>query len=501
MGLMDWLKGRREKLKPASGRSILACIEAGEDLPDEARLAATRKVPWAAGAFDGVVGHHMGPSDDDAEPKAIMKALKSYCAAPSTGTRQAMYDALIGISAVSNADKVLEAVRADDKLDQGRLYEACQWLVREGTDREPVKLGLAVLGAFRQPADEPLFRTLGRHEEFTLFAAIALANVAADPEVALWELASVVTGWGRVQIIERLEGTQNAQIKAWLLREGSTNAVMNEYTAYTCAVTGGLREALSAASVDRALLTGAGNILQALMSDGPALTLADYEDADAAIALYLDHVARGASEPGSGDLLDFHTVRMIAEARPANAARCQTIERHSRWPDLVRTGLRAADFYAFDKAVRAAEALGIDSWSERWARVQEKTLDAQRWWYIVKEKDHARFAQVVALAEATLPLAEIATGPGEEMGLGPDFVGDSCLAYVLQELGTHPGVGMKLVAAALKSRVIRTRNAAANVLEAWKGPYLQDAVKAALKQEPDDDLRKRLANLAQGQSN
>jgi hypothetical protein len=52
--------------------------------------------------------------------------------------------------------------------------------VMEAPDREPVKFGIAILGLFRQPADEELFQALGRHDEFTLFCAVALTNSSED---------------------------------------------------------------------------------------------------------------------------------------------------------------------------------------------------------------------------------------------------------------------------------------------------------------------------------
>jgi hypothetical protein len=56
------------------------------------------------------------------------------------------------------------------------LYELAYSLVSESPDREPVKFGIAILGLYRKSSNEELFQTLGWHEEFTLFCAVALAN-------------------------------------------------------------------------------------------------------------------------------------------------------------------------------------------------------------------------------------------------------------------------------------------------------------------------------------
>ena len=52
--------------------------------------------------------------------------------------------------------------------------------------RSEVKFGLAVLGLCGAPDDVPRTQTLGRHDEFTLYAAVALAGLVKDPVAAGW---------------------------------------------------------------------------------------------------------------------------------------------------------------------------------------------------------------------------------------------------------------------------------------------------------------------------
>jgi hypothetical protein len=67
----------------------------------------------------------------------------------------------------------------------------------------------------------------------------------------------LITGWGRIQIIERLAETKDEQIRAWMLRDGYRNDIMEEYTALTCAKTGNLVAALRQPEPDGKLLKGA----------------------------------------------------------------------------------------------------------------------------------------------------------------------------------------------------------------------------------------------------
>jgi len=136
-------------------------------------------------------------------------------------------------------------------------------LVRGAPDIEPAKIGIALLGISGDPSDEGLLIEIGQSEEMTLFSVVALSNLLDDPQPAIWKLAQRVHGWGRIAAVERLEGTQDDAIKAWLLRDGFRNEVMNEYLACLAAKTGGLKEALAVPEINDDLLAGASGIIAA----------------------------------------------------------------------------------------------------------------------------------------------------------------------------------------------------------------------------------------------
>ena len=91
---------------------------------------------------------------------------------------------------------IIEALVGSDRLNHERLYEMAYSFVTEAPDREPVKFGIGILGLYRDPENEPIFQTIGRHEEFTLYCGVALSNLSDDPEPSLWTLARDVNGWG-----------------------------------------------------------------------------------------------------------------------------------------------------------------------------------------------------------------------------------------------------------------------------------------------------------------
>ena len=89
--------------------------------------------------------------------------------------------------------------------------------------RDAVKFGLALLGLVNPPDTKTLL-LLGAHDEFTLYAAVALGNWS-EGERDVFDLAQRVHGWGRVQAVQRLAGTNDAEIKRWMLLRGDRLAL------------------------------------------------------------------------------------------------------------------------------------------------------------------------------------------------------------------------------------------------------------------------------------
>ena len=71
------------------------------------------------------------------------------------------------------------------------------WLAPTGTERDAVKVGIALLGIAGVGDTVGVLRTLGAHDEFTLFVVTAFGNgVDAGGDAEIWSLAKVVDGWG-----------------------------------------------------------------------------------------------------------------------------------------------------------------------------------------------------------------------------------------------------------------------------------------------------------------
>lgn len=492
--------------------------EDGCTLPDEERVNAGSKLRWGMGSLDGVMTHHFGTEENEATVRKTVELVLAYSRQPTAIHKAAVYQHVIDEHVVSIIDPVIEALVNENSIGHDRLYELARSFVTEAPDREPVKFGIALLGLFRQPSDIDLFQTLGRHDEFTLFCAVAITNASEDHDEELWTLARNVTGWGRIHTVERLARTENPAIKDWLLREGFRNSIMYEYLAATCARAGRLLAALSEDRVDRELLIAAGEIIQALIVGGPAEGIDDYEDARPVIESYLGHMASFTET--IEDFLHVNSIKMYldeddaqwkgryaagwtSECREALRSECAAILGRPEWADRIREQLGSEDDLKFAYADQAAKALGMDTWDIHWRRLQQKPAEPGRWYHVMAGCDGDRIGKVVEFAEANIDRAAIATGAGDELGLGRGFEPHSCLDYVLQDLRRFPGRGAILIEAGLKSPVVRNRNMAVYALSAWSREdwpsALKEALECAVRCEPEEDVKERMQKVLRGE--
>lgn len=489
--------------------------DGGETLPDEDIFYAGMDdgPRWVSGGMDGAFGHHAGGGSDKKTLKATYKALGAALDRPNPKNMHRLYAILQEDAFVDIADPLIEKIITEGKIDTERLGDLALWLATFAPDRGAVKFGISMLGILRGDADE-LFRTLGRHEEFTLYAAVALSGSETATERDLWELARNVSGWGRIQVVERLADTGDTEIKKWLVRDGFRNDVMVEYLAYTCAVAGDLLTELNSPTPDDALIKGAGDIIGALITGGPAENMDDYGDGARVTELFLARI-----EGRNLSLDEYLIVAMIRDFVTDDEMEWEDRERmgwtpdtrtviteaadrilgRTDWRDKAMRGLEEKEPAPFYVANRVAGILGIDTWETLYERQKNGT---DEWYELMQADDPKRIGRAVALAEKIIPLAEVATGPADELGLGPGFEHHSALDFVVQELGGFPGLGWSLIEASLLSPVTRNRYRALHALNAWgRGAWptgAEDALSQAEAIEPDADIKARIGNLFAG---
>lgn len=293
---------------------------------------------------------------------------------------------------------------------------------------------------------------------------------------------------------------------------------MYEYTALACANGGGLVDALRLPAPDEPLLLGAGAILQTLIQGrgGPGETIGDYADGPEAAELYLRHLDGRAPRlehaPPAAAIRDF-VEETEGEARdpllgwPQHRAAIAELAARvlalPRWEPVVRAALASPVTEEFHLGADAARAVGIDPWEAYFARMRRGQAAPHEWFALMQTEDPERLERAVRLAEARIPLERVATGPGLEMGFGPEFDPHNALDFVLQDLHRLPGQGWALIRAGLRSPTFRNRHMAVRALRAWEREGWPEEAESllviSLAEEPDDTIRESLRRLLAGE--
>ncbi|MBF6302782.1 hypothetical protein IU459_35400 [Nocardia amamiensis] len=486
----------------------------GHPLPDEQpRKSGEFVIPSVV--YDGISTHHFGTGS---QPVAeLTDRVIAHLDDPA-----ALLDLFSGLQAVRLADDLVRELRSRP-VPREKLHSAARFVTENATRREVAKLGIVLLGTCGDERDRELLQLLGTLDEFSLFAVVALMNTQPDAQRAVFQLAQRLDGWGRIHAVERLKGCVDPDIRAWLLRSGFRNGVMNEYLAHIAATTGGLYEALLEDDVDDALLDGAADILKALANGGPAQDMHDYDDAVPAMHRFAELLAR--AEPTLVRLDAALTLEHLVsggdfdwpDGEPTRLrSRYASLVAQQRWRDLVTGELAPRAELAdpvrpeghaerpprvFEVALSCGGRLGMQVLPQALARLRSDRHNAYVWQWTMRHADEVTVDQVVGLAEQLLPLEDLASGPSESLGLGPDYEADMALEIIVWNLRDRPGIGGGLLLVALANRVVRCRRASLTILGAWpqeaRPPRARDWVAAAAERETNPELRQdMLAFLA-----
>jgi len=420
-------------------------------LPEEESGA---RIKWAAGALDGVMGHHAGRGDGTEDLTRVLRSVRGLLAKASDAGLKSLYDAVCKTPLLGYVDQLLPAIETEFSADRARLAALARLFVTKAPRREAVKFGIAILGIAGTEDDLDVLRKIGLCDEFTLFAAVAIQTLSPASERDLWKLAKGVEGWGRIYLIERLAHTEDTEIRGWLLRDGFRNAVMDEYVACICARAGRLHEALRKSPKDDRLLDSATDLIFAMITGGPAEDIDDYEHAAEAVEAYLDAVwVQESFSPKRFVVVD-RVREWLSSAEGwekrsrcgwsvSNRERCLTVAQEllnrEGWKEQAIQDLSSTDAAVFHWANRAARTLGVDTWDVLFARVERDGISSTLWYELTEATDAARIDRLVGFAEQVIPLDEIASGPSDEIGLGPGFEPHHTLDWMLQLLDRFPG--------------------------------------------------------------
>ncbi|MEJ1961397.1 MAG: hypothetical protein WDO56_07570 [Gammaproteobacteria bacterium] len=467
-------------------------------LPDEPVARRFSRLRWVPGALEGLGTRHMQWDGSAKASQAIV--LLQQIAVGNPSAEAVLYDLLRADDVVTFYNDALDFAAARIPDPEPRLHDLARRLATTSRDRGPVKFGIAMLGSMGDESDLDIVRTLAIHDEFGLYAAEAIAELAPQRQQALFDMAQHVSGWGRIEAVTLMTATPDAKLRRWLLTEGFRNDVTPQYLAYHCATIGDLADAMAdrANAGDLAFLAGVSDLIQSLIKPGPSRDSQMYPEIPEVAASYLQDVQ------GKKDSLSFLLTALALNEYAASAPWTQdqrTIVRTLAAPIIDDKGWRKRVIAALtddradlEQAEQAARKLDIETFDLHLKRLEKNGSVVARWNIAFIAAEPRQLTSLVNVAERTFG-ARFAKG-----AIGRANTSDAALEAVLQGVARSPGVGIPIVDASLLDISPTVRRAAVETLVRWGGPYLRDmtvraALSAAADEETDEALKARMVAL------
>ncbi|MBJ6367519.1 hypothetical protein [Snuella sedimenti] len=487
------------------------------DLPDEKKTDESG-IRFAPGLMDSMFG-----VDDSSESKIKIKELssliKSIAKNGDAGSKSEFYkkitesDGVIGI-----IDEFLQKVVNLSLPIEPYLFSFAKNLATKTSHRNSVKMGIAILGLCQNKTVMNEIKVLGLHDEFTVFSTVAISNLSDNPVQDLWKLASKVDGWGKIQLVDRIANMElSEELKDWLILDGYKNSIMNEYLACTCAVNGELHKKIQNENIDNKLFKSTGEIIEALISGGPAEDISDYEFAHETVENFIRH-----GKIHVKDITDFNTLNSIKDflieiqddigEHKENGwtqdivSNClidiNEILKSKDWKEQAEIALKSDDNILYWNGKQAAQKLGLEFWDVLWSKLLKNPLDSSAWHDVTAYAKEQNVNDIIDFAKNNLPLEELGTGPKDWMGLGEDYQKHSSLDSVITFLENYPTKGEELILVGLDSPVTRNRNMTIRALSKWKPENWSDEITKKVNHlkdiEPNDDTKKNIGRLLKG---
>lgn len=492
--------------------------DSANDLPDE-NAVNENEVRFAPGLLDSMFG---AQETEESKNKTndLVKLIVRISEYGDLKSKSKFFQMITGSdSIIGIIDDFLEKIINISPRVNPYFLEFSKDLAFETSNRNAVKVGIALLGLCGERNVIDKIKLVGLHDEFTLFSVVAISNISDNKVNDLWEIARKVDGWGKIHTIERLTKMElPTDIKEWLITDGYKNSIMYEYLAYTCAINGDLQDVIIKATIDNTIFKSAGEIIEALITGGPAEDISHYQFASILISNYVRH-----AQTHSADIFDFNALNQIKDfltklqtdidERSKNGwsediiSNCLidivSVLNKKDWAALAVNALNSDNDLIFWSGKKAAKALHIDIWNIVWTKLKRKPLESSLWYDVVHAAKSTNVDEVLQFAIDVLPLKELATGPRDSLGLDPEFIKHQSLDYVITFLENHPAKGEPILLAALWSPVTRNRNMAIKVLQKWGRTNWSESISTKLRHlseiEPNKSTKENILCVLRGE--
>ncbi|OIQ22075.1 MAG: hypothetical protein BM557_01475 [Flavobacterium sp. MedPE-SWcel] len=253
---------------------------------------------------------------DDSLKKELQDLAEKLKKIANEGNREAAVEFYSTITKYSNVSSIIDAFLdeiSSHSLDiEPHLFAFAKDLMLNTGHKNGVKFGIAILGLCQNKTIIEKLKTLGLYNEFTLYVAISILNLSENPEGDLWDLGRRVHGWGKIQLIERLvKICKTEELKDWLIDDGYKNNIHNQHLACLCAIYGELDKKVSINIIDEKLYNNTREILNILLSPGPADDISCYHNAPSTMSNFIKHSYQHANQVK--DFILLHKVKLYLD--------------------------------------------------------------------------------------------------------------------------------------------------------------------------------------------
>lgn len=471
-------------------------------LPDEKNSSGLR---FADGAMDGISLYHIGAPQITDEIRESIKSAVDAASHRDIEHAEELFRVLgEKIPAIRAIDELQSyIIENKDSLNAPDLYDCAARLMVTSSDRECVKFGMSMLELFNIEDNKTLtsaVELLGQCNEFTIFSVFIMSRWK-DANERIFALAQRVHGWGRIHAVERLE-PKTDEIKSWLLREGVNNDVLPVYSALPCWEKSDAETLLQNNDISDEDFTAIGKILSEMMDEGPCKGISALENGEEIIIDFLNK-----SKARTLSIDDYITVLYIYDTcecneydNPKITSLCNEILDTERCRELVRTAVKNDD--VSKGAIDLAHKLRIDC-KDDLMRLLENDFDNKTYLcHQLMDDDH--HAKTIEIFRSHLPFESLLDAANED-----NAVLHGKLYAIVQNLANYPLEGTDLIEFCLKCSPVRDRIIALNTLQNWVNlrqtpletllPETFHIIQRSIRIEPDNNVRRKMENLLNGE--
>lgn len=477
------------------------------DFEAEERVYNDNELRFAPGAIEGILGHH---SAGKQTMDGFMELLKQYLSmAEETAMKLFEKEKCDEVQIATMRKAILQEILDNKEQYEAKcLYKMGWYFAENGTRCNTVKLGLTLLALFDLSNNERLcyvLKNLGYCEEFTDYVLMNTYEWEEKKKQDFYfELAQKLRGWGKIDVVEMLEADTEEK-KTWILSYGCRNSIMYSYLGLVCAVKGELYERLKRGKLTEEEFSGATDIVEGLLEEGPCAGMSVLDKAAEITMLYLEEAGRHSINMELFTILHdiveyFSGEDNEIEGKEAVVGKTQAMIDSVDIEGLVCGNLAETTH----NCIRMARAYHVDVTEQVFNLIR---TDFEKYYtysyYLFMENKYVD--ELMDICDKMIKMELYPRQMGDSLGLGNLGNGVFQLDLLVQYLDRYPLKGKKLIEISICSPITRWRNMAAKALIGWQknlnmplhkiDKKLYKIVKKVASKECNDSTKEKWAAL------